>query len=99
MPKEFWKDFDKLEEDNAKAKRHITEYVYPPEWSQVIRPIIVRLYKHGIIRPSYADAVQGAVTAAREPNRPLDLYVDYTRWAFAPTPGSQIPLLATGITL
>jgi hypothetical protein len=58
MPKEFWKDFDKLEEDDAKAKRHIIAYVYPPEWSQVIRPIIVRLYKHGIIRPSYAETVR-----------------------------------------
>jgi hypothetical protein len=84
MPKEFWKDFAKLEEDNAKAKPHITEYVYPPEWSQGIRPIIVRLYKHGIIRPSYAEIVQGAVTAAREPNRPLDLYVDYTKMGFCP---------------
>jgi hypothetical protein len=91
MPEEFWDDWNKLDEENAKLKRHVSNYIYPLEWKNAIRPIIVRLYKCGIIRPSYNRDVRGAATAAREPNRPLDLHIEYQQLGIGVNPAITDP--------
>ncbi|KAF1830577.1 hypothetical protein BDW02DRAFT_558680 [Decorospora gaudefroyi] len=77
MPKEFWKDWDKLLKDNKRTLQDDVEDIYPMEWRKAMRPAIIRLFKAGIICSSYSGISSGVAVAAAEPNRPLDLYFDY----------------------
>ncbi|RFU76443.1 mfs allantoate [Trichoderma arundinaceum] len=74
----FWSEW----KDIAKQKSHYTD-IYPLEWSLIIRPIIAKLYRAGIIAPGYyqndPQIVPGVATAMTEPHRPneRDLFICY----------------------
>jgi hypothetical protein len=77
MPKEFWKEWDDLLKDKGRTSEDAIDDIYPAEWRKAIRPTIIRLFRAGIICNSYSGRASGVVTAKAEPNRPLDLYLDY----------------------
>ncbi|KAF2126227.1 hypothetical protein P153DRAFT_378428 [Dothidotthia symphoricarpi CBS 119687] len=77
MPTSFWRDWDKLLKDNGRRTRDTVEDIFPTEWRNAIRPIIIRLFRAGIICQSYAGAAAGIAVAKAEPGRPTDLYIDY----------------------
>ena len=54
-----------------------TDVHLPAAWDRAIRPILAHYFKTGILCVSYGGQVGGQAIAAREPARPLDLYVDY----------------------
>ena len=50
---------------------------YPLEWDIANRPIIVKLYKTGVIQNSYTSMTPGRAMAAKEPGRDTrDFYID-----------------------
>lgn len=77
MPKGFWKPWDDLLKHNKRNSDDVTDDIYPMEWRKALRPIIVKLFKAGVICASYAGSAAGVATAAAEPGRELDLYIDY----------------------
>ncbi|KAH7067817.1 hypothetical protein FB567DRAFT_256347 [Paraphoma chrysanthemicola] len=77
MPDEFWKDWDKLLKDNDRSSGDPVEDIYPLELRKAIRPIVIRMFRAGVICSSYGGVASGIVTAKAEPNRPMDLYIDY----------------------
>ncbi|RII23918.1 hypothetical protein CUC08_Gglean012749 [Alternaria sp. MG1] len=76
MPAKLWADRDKLLKDNNRGALEFVEDIYPMEWRKAIRSVIIPLFKAGVIQLSYHPRVSGVVTAAAEPGRPLDLYID-----------------------
>ncbi|VUC25117.1 unnamed protein product [Clonostachys rosea] len=74
----FWDEWNKVWD----AKGYFTEN-FPLEWNIALRPIIAKLYKAGIIVPSYTQndrqIVLGVATANTEPHRPgkLDLFINF----------------------
>jgi hypothetical protein len=77
MPREFWRDWDQLLKSKGRSSEDNIDDIYPAEWRKAIRPTIIRLFRAGIICSSYSGRAAGVVTAKAEPNRPLDLYIDY----------------------
>ncbi|KAF3051114.1 hypothetical protein E8E11_006285 [Didymella keratinophila] len=77
MPKEFWKDWDDLLKKEERALGDAIDDIYPMAWRKALRPIIVKLFKAGVICASYAGSAAGVATAASEPGRELDMYIDY----------------------
>jgi hypothetical protein len=78
MPKEFWSDWDRLmRENNRSLEDTVVNDIYPMEWRKAMRPVIARLFKAGVICSSYGGVAAGVTTAATEPDRPMDLYIDY----------------------
>ena len=77
MPKEFWKDWDALMKKEKRNLGDVIDDIYPMTWRKALRPIIVKLFKAGVICTSYAGSAAGVATAAAEPGRALDLYIDY----------------------
>jgi hypothetical protein len=77
MPKSFWEEWDRLRKDNNREEDDHTYDIMPLEWRKAMRPAIIRLFKAGIIQNSYAASAEGCATAAAEPGRPLDLYIDW----------------------
>ncbi|KAL1606580.1 hypothetical protein SLS60_003985 [Paraconiothyrium brasiliense] len=77
MPKSFWEEWDRLRRDNNREVDDNTYDIMPLEWRKAMRPVIIRLFKAGIIHNSYAEGADGFATAAAEPGRPLDLYIDW----------------------
>ncbi|KAF2197150.1 hypothetical protein GQ43DRAFT_484368 [Delitschia confertaspora ATCC 74209] len=77
MPKELWAEWDKLLKDNGREQGTNAHDIYPREWSVIVRPIIMRLYRSGIITPSYMREFSGIAVASSEPGRREDLYLDY----------------------
>lgn len=78
-PEEFWNDWEKLLKDNNRVPGDIVDDIFPLEWRKAIRPIIIRLFRAGIICSSYGRSASGVATAKAEANRPLDLYIDYRK--------------------
>ncbi|XPS80532.1 hypothetical protein M3J09_012484 [Ascochyta lentis] len=77
MPKEFWKDWDELLKQNKRTSGDAVDDIYPMEWRKALRPIIIKLFKAGVICSSYGGLAAGIATAKAEPGRNLDLYIDY----------------------
>ncbi|KAG9189328.1 hypothetical protein G6011_06196 [Alternaria panax] len=76
MPAKLWADRDKLLKDNKRGVLDFVEDIYPMEWRKAIRSVMIPLFKADVIRLSYHPQVSGVVTAAAEPGRSLDLYID-----------------------
>ncbi|KAF1978912.1 hypothetical protein BU23DRAFT_595428 [Bimuria novae-zelandiae CBS 107.79] len=76
MPTFFWAEWDRLLKDNNRGIGDEIS-IYPLEWRKAMRSAIIRLFKAGIIGNSYCGESDGVAIAAAEPNRPLDLYIDY----------------------
>ncbi|CAG9978536.1 unnamed protein product [Clonostachys byssicola] len=74
----FWDEWNKVWD----AEGYYTENI-PLEWNIAIRPIIAKLYRAGVITPTYAEndrlIILGVATANTEPHRPgkLDLFINY----------------------
>ncbi|KAH3921271.1 hypothetical protein HBI56_234400 [Parastagonospora nodorum] len=51
--------------------------IFPIEWRKAIRPVIIRLFRAGVICSSYDGSVAGITIAGTEPSRSPDLYLDY----------------------
>lgn len=79
MPKAFWKDWDALLSDHTRGPSDPIDDIYPLSWRKALRPIIASLYKAGVICASYSGSAAGIATAAAEPGRGLDMYIDYRR--------------------
>jgi hypothetical protein len=93
MPTEFWRDWDKLLKDNNVSSTDAVEDIFPIEWRKTIRPIVIRckyflcyvmqsltfrlVFRAGVICSSYCGSASGITTAKAEPNRPMDMYIDY----------------------
>ncbi|KAJ8107718.1 hypothetical protein OPT61_g8673 [Boeremia exigua] len=77
MPKEFWKAWDELLKANRRSESDAVDDIYPMEWRKALRPTIIKLFKAGVICSSYGGQAAGIATAAAEPGRPMDLYIDY----------------------
>jgi hypothetical protein len=46
MPREFWEDWETLLKDNGRRHGETVEDIYPIEWRNAIRPIIIRCKPH-----------------------------------------------------
>lgn len=77
MPAELWTDRDELLRRNQRSKLDPVYDIYPIEWRKRIRTVVMTLYKAGIIQSAYTPQVKGVATAAAEPNRALDFYLDF----------------------
>ncbi|KAL1655727.1 hypothetical protein SLS61_001751 [Didymella pomorum] len=77
MPKEFWKDWDALMKKEERNLGDVIDDIYPMPWRKALRPIVVKLFKAGVICASYAGSAAGIAIAGSEPGRALDLYIDY----------------------
>ncbi|KAF2180722.1 hypothetical protein K469DRAFT_692577 [Zopfia rhizophila CBS 207.26] len=77
IPKEFWSEWDHILRSNDREAGDHIEDIYPKEWGKAIRPLVIRLFKAGIICNSYAGEASGMAIAKAETNRPLDLYIDF----------------------
>ncbi|KAH7339212.1 hypothetical protein BKA66DRAFT_581855, partial [Pyrenochaeta sp. MPI-SDFR-AT-0127] len=77
MPKEFWNDWDKLMKDKNRTIDDPVDDIFPLEWRKAIRPIIMRLFRAGVICSSYGKGVGGTAIAKAEAGRPMDLYIDF----------------------
>lgn len=80
MPKEFWKQWDRLVKDHGYVPGETfdgLDEVYSLEDQLAIRPIVMTLFKAGIICKGYQDGAAGVVSTAKETNRGRDLYIDY----------------------
>lgn len=77
MPKSFWEPWERLLKDNNRVRGDDTYDIYPLEWRKAMRPVIMRLFKAGIISNNYTGESDGMATAGAEPGRGLDLYIDY----------------------
>lgn len=77
MPAELWTDRDELLRRNQRSKLDPVYDIYPIEWRKRIRIVVITLYKAGIIQSAYTPQVKGVATAAAEPNRALDFYLDF----------------------
>lgn len=42
MPKEFWKDWDKLLKDNKRCSADAVDDIFPAEWRKAIRTVVIR---------------------------------------------------------
>lgn len=72
-----WIDRKLFEEWDAHWKQSRHRDDYPLEWDVVIRPIIAKLYKTGVIQNSYASRTPGRAMAAKEAGRDSrDFYID-----------------------
>lgn len=76
LPKSFWAEWDALKKA-APPSDTSNAVPMPLEWRVALRNVIIRLFKVGIIHPSYADSTDGYAIAAAEPNHPLDFYIDF----------------------
>jgi hypothetical protein len=77
MPAAFWKDWEALLTQNKRQAGDTIDDIYPMEWRKALRRIIIKLFKAGVICPSYNDSASGVATCAAEPGRELDMYIDY----------------------
>ncbi|KAL9600390.1 MAG: hypothetical protein Q9219_003240 [cf. Caloplaca sp. 3 TL-2023] len=70
---DFWKDWDNH------WKTHNRNAHYPVEWDVVIRPVIAKLYKAGIIKPTHLDSKHTFSRAMSAPGAEgkRDLFVDF----------------------
>ncbi|KAL8672046.1 MAG: hypothetical protein Q9168_003473 [Polycauliona sp. 1 TL-2023] len=72
-PKSFWDEFD-----THFKSHHVNNY--PAEWDIAVRPIIARLYKAGVIGPTFLpyDNTPGkAMAVPTGPSGNRDLYIDF----------------------
>ncbi|KAL8979797.1 MAG: hypothetical protein Q9205_004956 [Flavoplaca limonia] len=72
-PKNFWDEFD------THFKTHAIDD-YPAEWDIAVRPIIARLYKAGVIGPTFLPERETPGRAMAVPTGPSgqrDLYIDF----------------------
>ncbi|KAI4258196.1 MAG: hypothetical protein L6R42_005245 [Xanthoria sp. 1 TBL-2021] len=72
-PKNFWDEFD------SHFKTHAVDD-YPAEWDVAVRPIIARLYKAGVISPTFLPEQNTPGKAMAVPTGPSgqrDLYIDF----------------------
>ncbi|KAJ4983302.1 hypothetical protein SVAN01_11183 [Stagonosporopsis vannaccii] len=77
MPEEFWKEWDELLKTNERRSGDEVDDIYPMEWRKTLRPIIIKLFKAGVICASYGGQAAGIAVAKAEPGRKMDLYIDY----------------------
>ncbi|KAH6625600.1 hypothetical protein C7974DRAFT_434634 [Boeremia exigua] len=77
LPKEFWKSWDDLLKKNKRKSGDAVDDIFPMEWRKALRPIIIKLFKAGVICSSYGGSASGIATAAAEPGREMDMYIDY----------------------
>ncbi|KAF2657236.1 hypothetical protein K491DRAFT_756974 [Lophiostoma macrostomum CBS 122681] len=78
MPRKFWREFEQFLRDHglSPGDPDIVEEVFPPDWRKAIRPVVVKLFRDGIITPSYTDNAAGMAVAAVEEGRDRDMYID-----------------------
>ncbi|EEQ92317.2 uncharacterized protein BDCG_07437 [Blastomyces dermatitidis ER-3] len=74
----FFEEFDELAGKCQKNQTHLLDET-PPEWDVALRPNIAHLFKEGVICLCYepVDQIPGQAFAAREMDRPLDLFIDF----------------------
>ncbi|EAT76234.2 hypothetical protein SNOG_16409 [Parastagonospora nodorum SN15] len=66
-----------LLKDNKRSSGDSVDDIFPIEWRKAIRPVIIRLFRAGVICSSYDGSVAGITIAGTEPSRSPDLYLDY----------------------
>jgi hypothetical protein len=61
--------------------------------SQVSKPLtkVYPVFKEGVICNTYNPNLTGQVTALQEPNRPLDMFIDYSNLPYTPLPSIPDP--------
>ncbi|PGH06359.1 hypothetical protein GX51_02369 [Blastomyces parvus] len=74
----FFEEFDELARKCQKNQTHFLDEI-SPEWDAALRPKIAHLFKEGVICLCYepVDQIPGQTFAARENDRPLDLFIDF----------------------
>ncbi|KAF2638583.1 hypothetical protein P280DRAFT_471187 [Massarina eburnea CBS 473.64] len=78
LPKDFFKEWDRLMRARRRGPGQEVDDVYPLEWRKAMRSVVILLFKAGIIYSAYGDSVAGVVTAApTPPTDHLDLFIDY----------------------
>lgn len=78
-PAEHWQEWDNIHTINEPNGHFHTHAEFPPHWSLTLQPKIARLYKEGVICPSYNTASAGPTVCLTEPDREgkPDLYFDW----------------------
>ncbi|KKZ63042.1 hypothetical protein EMCG_02612 [[Emmonsia] crescens] len=74
----FFEELDEIAERCQKNKTYLLDEL-PQEWDVALRPKIAHLFKEGVICLCYEPPGQipGQAFAAREKDRPLDLFIDF----------------------